>query len=58
MSAQVIRAACPRDSPDTCALLVTVEGGRATRVQGDFMHPTTHRVLCTKVVCGENVSVA
>ncbi|MCC5335085.1 molybdopterin-dependent oxidoreductase, partial [Staphylococcus aureus] len=35
--------------PDTCALLVTVEDGRATRVQGDPDHPTTAGVLCTKV---------
>ncbi|MHA6887573.1 molybdopterin-containing oxidoreductase family protein [Ralstonia pseudosolanacearum] len=49
MSTQVIRAACPHDCPDTCALLVTVEGGRATRVQGDPEHPTTQGVLCTKV---------
>ena len=49
MSTQVIRAACPHDCPDTCALLVTVEDGRATRVQGDPDHPTTAGVLCTKV---------
>ena len=47
MSTQVIRAACPHDCPDTCALLVTVEDGRATRVQGDPDHPTTAGVLCT-----------
>ena len=49
MSTQVIRAACPHDCPDTCALLVTVEDGRATRVQGDPDHPTTAGVLCRKV---------
>lgn len=51
-SASVIRtvkAACPHDCPDTCALRVTVEGGRAVRVQGDLDHPTTHGALCTKV---------
>ncbi|WP_197340230.1 molybdopterin-dependent oxidoreductase, partial [Ralstonia solanacearum] len=49
MSTQVIRAACPHDCPDTCALLVTVEDGRAIRVQGDPDHPTTQGALCTKV---------
>jgi anaerobic selenocysteine-containing dehydrogenase len=45
----VVRAACPHDCPDTCAMLVTVEDGRAVRVQGDPDHPTTHGALCTKV---------
>lgn len=44
-----IRAACPHDCPDTCALLVTVENGRATKVRGDPGHPTTAGSLCTKV---------
>jgi anaerobic selenocysteine-containing dehydrogenase len=35
--------------PDTCALVVTVEGGRATRVAGAVDHPTTNGFLCTKV---------
>jgi anaerobic selenocysteine-containing dehydrogenase len=30
-------------------MLVTVEDGRAIRVQGDPKHPTTHGALCTKV---------
>ncbi len=30
-------------------MLVTVEDGRAVRVQGDPAHPTTHGALCTKV---------
>jgi len=46
---RVVRAACPHDCPDTCAMLVTVEDGRAVRVQGDPEHPTTHGALCTKV---------
>ena len=45
----IVRAACPHDCPDTCAMLVTVENGRAIRVQGDPDHPTTHGALCTKV---------
>ncbi len=46
---RVVRAACPHDCPDTCAMLVTVEDGRAVRVQGDPDHPNTHGALCTKV---------
>src|SRR3989442_1136563 len=45
----VVRAACPHDCPDTCAMLVTVEDGRAVRVAGDPNHPFTRGVLCTKV---------
>jgi anaerobic selenocysteine-containing dehydrogenase len=45
----VVRAACPHDCPDTCAMLVTVDNGRAVRIQGDPEHPTTHGALCTKV---------
>ena len=44
-----VRATCPHDCPDTCALLVTVEDGVATEVRGDPEHPTTAGVLCTKV---------
>lgn len=44
-----VRGACPHDCPDTCALVVTVEGGRATRVAGATDHPTTNGFLCTKV---------
>ena len=49
MTTTVVRAACPHDCPDTCAMLVTVEDGVATEVQGDPDHPTTAGVLCTKV---------
>src|SRR5437870_4588910 len=45
----VFRGACPHDCPDTCALLVTVENGRAIKVEGAPDHPTTNGVLCTKV---------
>jgi len=45
----VVRAACPHDCPDTCAMLVTVENGRAVRVQGNPEHATTQGTLCTKV---------
>ena len=49
MNTITVRAACPHDCPDTCALRVTVEDGRAVRVAGDPDHPHTHGALCTKV---------
>ena len=45
----VIRGACPHDCPDTCAMLITVENGRALRVAGDPDHPITQGFLCAKV---------
>jgi anaerobic selenocysteine-containing dehydrogenase len=49
----VVRAACPHDCPDTCAMLVTTEvrdGKRvAVEIEGDPAHPTTAGKLCTKV---------
>lgn len=45
----VVRGACPHDCPDTCAMLVTVEDGRAKRVAGDPDHPFTQGFLCAKV---------
>ncbi|NWL77343.1 molybdopterin oxidoreductase [Pseudomonas taiwanensis] len=49
MTASIVRAACPHDCPDTCAMLVTVQDGVATDVRGDPDHPTTAGALCTKV---------
>ena len=46
---RIIHAACPHDCPDTCAMIVEVEDGRATRVSGDPDHPPTRGFLCTKV---------
>ena len=44
-----IRATCPHDCPDTCAMLVTVKDGVAIDVKGDPDHPNTAGALCTKV---------
>ncbi len=44
-----VRAACPHDCPDTCAMVVTVRDGRATEVRGDPDHPFTRGALCVKV---------
>ena len=46
---QIIRATCPHDCPDTCAMLVTVQDGRAIKVRGDPEHPITKGFLCSKV---------
>ncbi|WP_051377932.1 molybdopterin-containing oxidoreductase family protein [Derxia gummosa] len=46
---RIVRAACPHDCPDTCALRVEVKDGVAVRVTGDPDHPTTRGALCTKV---------
>jgi anaerobic selenocysteine-containing dehydrogenase len=45
---RVVRAACPHDCPDTCAMDITVEHGRAVDVRGGDM-PFTEGTLCTKV---------
>jgi anaerobic selenocysteine-containing dehydrogenase len=46
---RTVHAACPHDCPDGCAVLITVEDGRATRIQGDPEHPITRGFLCGKV---------
>ncbi|HWG05796.1 MAG TPA: molybdopterin oxidoreductase family protein [Beijerinckiaceae bacterium] len=45
----MVRGACPHDCPDTCAMLVTVDNGRAVAVRGDPEHPFTRGGLCVKV---------
>src|SRR6201981_3299079 len=44
----VVHAACPHDCPDACGVLITIEGGRATKIQGDPSHPVTRGFLCAK----------
>jgi anaerobic selenocysteine-containing dehydrogenase len=46
---KVVHAACPHDCPDACGVLITVENGRATKIQGDPAHPVTRGFLCAKV---------
>jgi anaerobic selenocysteine-containing dehydrogenase len=46
---RIIRGACPHDCPDTCSFFVTVENGRAIKIEGAEDHPTTAGFLCTKV---------
>src|SRR5258708_18957988 len=38
---KVVRTACPHDSPDTCALQITVENGVAAKIDGATDHPPT-----------------
>src|SRR5882672_2565109 len=45
----IVHAACPHDCPDACGVLITVEDGRATKIQGDPNHPVTRGFLCAKV---------
>ena len=46
---RLVQGVCPHDCPDTCALQVKVENGRAVKVSGDPNHGPTQGVLCTKV---------
>ena len=46
---RTVHAACPHDCPDACAVLITIEDGRATKIQGDPDHPVTRGFLCGKV---------
>ncbi len=45
---KIVKAACPHDCPDTCAMEIAVENGVAVEVKGGDM-PFTGGVLCTKV---------
>ncbi len=45
---RIVKAACPHDCPDTCALEITVENGEAVAIRGGDM-PFTSGTLCTKV---------
>jgi len=50
MATRTVHAVCSHDCPDSCGVLVTIDGtGRATRVQGDPNHPVTRGFLCGKV---------
>jgi anaerobic selenocysteine-containing dehydrogenase len=49
MVKKVVHAACPHDCPDACGVLITVDNGRATKIQGDPAHPVTRGFLCAKV---------
>src|SRR6184192_1451265 len=46
---KMVHAACPHDCPDACGVLITVEDGKAVKIQGDPAHPVTRGFLCAKV---------
>jgi anaerobic selenocysteine-containing dehydrogenase len=46
---KIVHAACPHDCPDACGVLITVDDGRAVKIQGDPAHPVTRGFLCAKV---------
>ena len=40
------KTACPRDCPDACGLIATIENGQVVRLQGDPNHPITQGFIC------------
>ncbi len=46
---QILPSVCPLDCPDTCALRITVEDGKMTKLAGDPAHPMTQGFACVKM---------
>ncbi|MSR56562.1 MAG: molybdopterin oxidoreductase family protein [Planctomycetaceae bacterium] len=46
---KTVLAVCPHDCPDTCSILVTLDGDRAVAVGGNRRHQPTRGFLCHKV---------
>lgn len=44
-----LKAVCPHDCPDTCSMVVTLQAGRAVKIEGDPEHRFTGGFLCAKV---------
>ncbi len=44
-----VKSVCPLDCPDTCSMLVTVEGQKAVALKGDPDHAFTRGFLCQKM---------
>ena len=40
---------CPLDCPDACGLVMTVQGDRVTKLEGDPDHPFTRGFACVKM---------
>lgn len=40
------KTACPRDCPDACGLIATIENGRVIKLSGDPDHPITQGFIC------------
>src|SRR5712671_3553862 len=47
--AEVRHSVCALDCPDCCALLITVDDGKGSRLRGNPDHPVTRGFLCGKV---------
>lgn len=45
----VVSSACPLDCPDTCNLEVTLDAGRAVKLDGGTVNPVTNGYICGKV---------
>ncbi len=39
---------CPLDCPDTCSVLITVDDGKVTKLEGNPNHPITRGFACVK----------
>ncbi len=48
MNQRVVRTVCPRNCYCTCGMLVTVEGGRILRIEGDPANSATQGTVCLK----------
>lgn len=46
VSEAIRKSVCPRDCPDVCSMIATVEDGRVVKVKGDPDHPITRGYLC------------
>ena len=46
---KIVSSVCPYDCPDSCGLLIEVEGDCAIKVSGDPSHPYTRGSLCAKM---------
>ena len=49
MATTLVTTTCTMDCPDTCALQVTVEGGRIAKIAAGNEHPNTNGYICDKV---------
>ena len=45
-----VHGVCPLDCPDTCSWVVTVQDGRAVKLQGNREHPYTRGALCVSSI--------
>lgn len=45
----ISRVVCPLNCPDTCSMLVDIDGGHIKSIRGDPEHPVTRGVVCTKL---------